>query len=189
MGGLIHVGAWDGEEFRDLDRELLLFEPQARPFRILQRDFAHRPDVWLVNAAAGARAGTATMYRVQPDHSSSLLRPDPAQLIGGFYPDGEETVQVTTIDETVRTYGIEGRFDTLTIDTQGYELEVLKGATVTLADISHVRCEPHSPQAYPGAATARQLDARLTAAGFARGESVPGNGEDGPDLCYDRVVS
>ena len=183
MGGVIHVGAWIGAEYAGSGRRLMLFEPQAGPFAQLLAAFRDQPGVILIDAAAGAAPGRATMYRVTPDHSSSLLRPE--RLLDGFSLDGEEDVKLTTVDDEVAHFGLEGRFDEMRIDTQGYELEVLKGARRTLNDLTRVECEIHNPDSYPGAATVEQLDEYMNAAGFTRVSLTPRVGDD-PAACYER---
>ena len=93
MAGLIHVGAWDGREYVGASGRLILFEPQARPFAQLTDNLGGHPDVVLVNAAAGATKRHATMYRLDPDHSSSLIKPTFDAAVG------EERVRVTTVDD------------------------------------------------------------------------------------------
>jgi FkbM family methyltransferase len=182
MGGLIHVGAWEGHEFVGSSRRLLLFEPQARPFQALMANLNGQVAVTLVNAAAGATPGRATIYRVNPDHSSSLIAP---RRDGWFTRDGQEEVRVTTVDDEVAHFGLGGLFDELGIDTQGYELEVLKGATVTLRDMRRVECEIHDPTVYPTAATIEALDAFLSDAGFERVDMRYPAGND-PTAIYER---
>jgi len=185
MGGIIHIGAWEGEEYIGSGRKLLLFEPQERPFKRLMRNLGSQTGVYLWNYAAGAQAGTATMYRVDPDHSSSLL--DPVGLRPDFNRAGEETVYVTTIDDTLEHLDMKGQYDILRLDAQGYELEALKGATATLADgIERVEVELHDPGTYPGAATLEQLDEFLEANGFAR-VALNTGGDDLADAYYEKI--
>lgn len=186
MGGLIHVGAWEGLEFANERRTLLLFEPQARAFEALKRNLSGNPHAVLVNAAAGATPGEMTMHKVAPDHSSSLL--EPAHLREGFHFDGEETVRVTTVDLVVEEFGLAGLFDVLAVDTQGYELEVLKGAQRTLPDIVRVECELHDANTYPGAASLETLDEFLADRGFGRTALDRQNSDDWGDAIYERRV-
>lgn len=167
MGGVIHVGAWTGEEYIGATGRLLLFEPQAEAFRTLRVNCPHAE---LVNAACGAETGTATMNTAHPSHSSSLL-----PCTGDVFA-GTETVEVTTVDDHAR--GRRG-YGTLRIDTQGYELEVLRGATATLRSVARVELEVHDPHTYRGAATRPQLDEYLAVHGFAR---------TSPDGHYTEVV-
>lgn len=171
MSGIIHVGGWLGIEYRDWspDRKLIVFEPQAGNFAQLEANLGGRPNVELVHAAVGAEPGTATLHVFDPSHSSSLLEPKVTQFATSEIDEiryvGTEEVTVTTLDATVN--GRNG-FDTLRIDTQGYELEVLRGATETLKRIERVELELHDPETYAGAAVLVDLDAFLTAHGFMR---------------------
>ncbi len=174
MGGLIHVGAWTGEEYVGDKRRLLLFEPQAEAFALLR---ANCPNAELVNAAVGATNGTATMNTAHPSNSSSLL------VSRGDVFDGTEQVRLTTLDKAMRG---RKRFDTLRIDTQGYELEVLRGATGTLERLERVELELHDPNTYRGAALLPELDEFMAAQGFVR-TVLNVNGSDGlGDVVYER---
>lgn len=175
-GGIIHAGAWDGREYAHTPPPLLLFEPQTGPFRRLQENCPH---ALLVNAACGAKAGKATMHVHRLDHSSSLLAPAHGDFIG------TTTVKVTTVDARVKG-DLRGQFSVLAIDTQGYELEVLKGATRTLKNLSKVEIELHDPGTYPGAASIEDLDAFLLPLGFERTVTTMPGRDDLGDLIYER---
>ena len=184
MGGIIHVGGWEGLEYVDHDGPLVIFEPQRRAFQALSRNLGDRADVTLVHAAAGARTGHVTMFRVAPDHSSSLI--EPGRLPSGHARDGEEDVLITTVDLIMNGMRLVG-FDTLRIDTQGYELQVLKGAAATLNHLDRVEIEAHDPNVYPGAATVPDLDAFLTVRGFQRTALAAPGLDDIADVTYERV--
>src|SRR3546814_5504899 len=86
--------------------------------------------------ALGAETGTATINVSENLASSSLLdveaRSVEALRETGY--TGTEEIVVRTLDEVVEPDW--RRPLALKIDTQGFELEVLKGAQQTLADIS-----------------------------------------------------
>lgn len=179
--GLIHVGAWQGLEYRRSTRRLLLFEPQAEAFARLVDNFSGRENVELVNVALGSKEGTAAMHTASPSHSSSLL---PArQSRSDIVFDGTETVTVTTLDKAMD--GREG-FDELRIDTQGYELEVLRGAAKTLAKIKRVECEIHDPNTYSGAGSLEAVDEYLASFGFARTSFDTEGSDNMGDATYER---
>jgi FkbM family methyltransferase len=172
--GLIAVGAWDGREYvaeaRHHSRPLLLFEPQADPFRRLVDNLGAFEDVTLVNVALGARRGVARMHKAHPDHSSSILAPK-TQL--DLYPDitfsGEtERVRVATLDGVIQNRGLVGLYDEMMIDVQGYELEVLRGGKRTLRDIEKIVCEVNWDEVYEGCAHVDEVDAFLEPFGFTR---------------------
>ncbi|MDP3938745.1 MAG: FkbM family methyltransferase, partial [Deltaproteobacteria bacterium] len=128
MGGLIHVGGWHGIEYIGTERRLLVFEPQREAFARLKLNLGALPNVELVNVALGAEEGVGVMHTAHPSHSSSLLTPRQAPADGVTF-EGTEAVSITTLDRAMQ--GREG-YDELRIDTQGYELEVLRGARRTL---------------------------------------------------------
>lgn len=188
MAGLVHVGAWDGSEYINSKRRLLLFEPQAEAFGRLRVNLAGHSNVELVNAACGATSGTATMHTARPSHSSSLLTssgPYAAAAPSQTVFDGTERVPLTTLDDAMR--GREG-FDTLRIDTQGYELEVLRGAVRTLRTLARVELELHDPETYFGAATLADLDAFMESCGWARSSLDVENSDGLGDVVYTRHI-
>lgn len=178
-GGVIHAGAWEGLEYIDDKRRLLLFEPQAEAFHTLQANVGDHANVELVHAALGAVSGVAEMFTATPSHSSSLLEPnDPRTVVF----EGKETVVVMTLDQAMR-----GRkpYEVLRIDTQGYELEVLKGAKRTLKKLKRIECELHDPSAYPGAGTLVQIDGFLQRRGFERTHLDRDASDDWGDVVYE----
>lgn len=170
MAGLIHVGAWDGREYVDHDGPLLLFEPQAEAFRALRRNVGMKPNVVLVKAALGSAPGFGEMFTANPDHSSSLLRPKRhLDLLPRISFDGREPVRITTLDRI--TAALPAHYEELVIDTQGYELEVLRGAVRTLEQISEVRCEVNLEELYEGCPMIEDIDDFLADQGFERTET------------------
>ena len=154
MAGVIHVGAWTGQEYIGVPGPLLLIEPQSEAFAVLKSRFRARKDVKVVNVAIGAEAGEAVIHTAIPSHSSSLLKPLRSRDDLGIYFEGEELVKVAPLDAVVNG----AHYDTLRVDTQGYELIVLEGATETLRQVRRVEIEIHDPTAYAGAASLEQVD-------------------------------
>lgn len=105
------------------------FEPSPATFATLRSRCAGMPRVHLVNAALGAeRSRQMFLENSRPDMSS--FRPiGPA---GWGEVVRETDVAVDTLDAYCRENGI-SRVDVLKSDTQGYELEVFKGAGDMLA--------------------------------------------------------
>lgn len=100
------------------------FEPGPTAFAQLQRAWGRSPGVSLWPCAVGAAAGKATF----PEHIATDM--------SSFLPMGPEcsgqiaqtvNVDVVRLDDFVREQGID-HVDILKIDTQGFELEVFKGA-------------------------------------------------------------
>jgi len=109
---------------------ILAFEPYGPSYQALRRRFRDTPTVETLNVALGAAPGSARLHLYSGHRMNSLLRldPDPANpMAGGFAPEGEVTVPVATVDGIAAERHLP-RIDILKIDTQGYDLEVLRGA-------------------------------------------------------------
>ena len=100
------------------------FEPGRDTFAELQRRTTGVPDLHLNNVALGSRAESRTFLQNERDDMSSFLEPsvDAWGEIKERYP-----VEITTVDDYCAAHGIE-RIDILKSDTQGFDLDVLKGA-------------------------------------------------------------
>jgi FkbM family methyltransferase len=106
------------------------FEPSPTAFAQLRENTQRTPNLRLTNAGIGASAGLLSL--IENDHSnmSSFLKLGEA----GWGEIVRETpVPVITLDDYCADSSIE-HIDLLKIDTQGYELEVLKGATTLLSE-------------------------------------------------------
>jgi FkbM family methyltransferase len=100
------------------------FEPGRATFEQLQRNMTDVPDLQLNNVALGATSGSATLIENERTDMSSLLEPGP-DCWGEI--ERRYAVDVTTVDDYCSQRGIE-KIDILKIDTQGFDLEVLRGA-------------------------------------------------------------
>lgn len=104
------------------------FEPGREAFAELQRRTAGIAELHLNNVALGARTESRTFLQNERDDMSSFLELS-ADGWGGVkdrYP-----VEVTTVDDYCAAHGIE-RIDVLKSDTQGFDLDVIKGAQRTI---------------------------------------------------------
>lgn len=108
------------------------FEPDPDTFRRLVAAVAHLPTVRPFNLALGSASGEARLFRFASDQTNSLL--PKAHGAESYVADadclretGSVPVAVTTLDGVCEELRI-ARIDLLKMDTQGYELEVLRGA-------------------------------------------------------------
>jgi len=129
------VGANIGQSvarFRQLlpGSEIYSFEPAPETFRELQTTTRGMTDVHIVNAGVGASAGTDVLVENDQTDMTSFLQPD----TGSWGTVVRETpVPVTTLDEFCVDRGID-HIDLLKTDTQGFDLEVLKGGAGLMHD-------------------------------------------------------
>ena len=134
-------------------------------------------EVVLVRKAAAAFTGIATLYMTRKPRTSSLLRPNVE--LRKRYPDPERAdvvgklqVACTTIDAAFAELGIDGP-DFIKIDTQGTELDVLKGAERALATCLALEVEVEFQPLYEGAALFRDIDAYVSGFGVRTLRSAP----------------
>ena len=171
--GIIHVGAHYGEEISEYVKngiqDIVVFEPLSECFDILaQKVMSLNANIEGHQVALGSAPGTATMYLSDNEkQSSSILKP---KVHLTHHPhvkfDGTEEVEVDLLDNfDTRDYNF------LNMDVQGYELEVLKGATETLKHVDYVYCEVNRDEVYEGNAYVEELDEFLSTYGMERVET------------------
>lgn len=126
---IFDVGANRGQTIERMRRAFAdpvihAFEPGREVFASLQRRMASVPDLHLNNVALGARTESRDFFDTDPPDMSSLLEQsiDAWGTVKATYP-----VAVTTVDDYCAEKGID-RIDILKSDTQGFDLDVLKGA-------------------------------------------------------------
>jgi FkbM family methyltransferase len=134
---VLDVGANRGqsvERFRELlpGCQLHSFEPSPTAFQQLQA--AASPDVRLINAAVGSAAGSVTLLENKVSALTSVLPLGPSGL-GTI--ERSTVVPMITLDDYCEEHQVT-QVDLLKCDTQGYELEVLRGAC-RLIDARRVR--------------------------------------------------
>ena len=105
------------------------FEPGPDTFRELQRRCAHLPDVHLNHLALGAESGKAELLENDQSDMSSLLEPAPDSW---GQVEKRTEVPVSTVDDYCERAGIEA-VHILKSDTQGFDLEVMRGAESMMA--------------------------------------------------------
>lgn len=101
------------------------FEPMDETYRLLRKNLSLNKltNVEAVNLACFSSSGRVAMERTCDSGTSHL---------SFIESENSKTVCVTTLDEFVAQSGIK-RIDVIKIDTEGCDLEVLKGARQTIA--------------------------------------------------------
>jgi FkbM family methyltransferase len=153
---LVDVGANQGQyarhaRFMGYGGEMISFEPGANAFRLLARSAATDSNWTTVRAAVGA-INDSVMLNVSANSVSSSLLP-----VSDLHTRAErasetiasESVPIVTLDEHIAAYG-EGKRIWLKLDVQGYEGEVLKGATKILRQCCVMECEASVRELYGG---------------------------------------
>tara|TARA_R110000824_G_scaffold231335_2_gene419138 strand:+ start:20273 stop:20911 length:639 start_codon:yes stop_codon:yes gene_type:complete len=171
--GAIHIGAFVGEELKDYRslglHNTILFEPQEHLFQIVQNKCEQEERVF--NVALGSERGDKEMYISHTEGgvqngcgaSSSLLRPKKHLSEHPHVKFVKKTaVEIDTLDSFVNNNNIDPtKYNFLNIDVQGFELEVLKGATGTLNHIDAMILEINRDEVYEGCPMVTDLDEYL----------------------------
>jgi FkbM family methyltransferase len=176
--GIIHIGAHFGNEIKDYNeigyKNIIFVEPASQTFKTLKSNVEllnsdEYCKISFINKAFGSYIGEVEMFTetANQGQSSSILEP-------GFhlvqYPGitftSKEMVQLTTLNNEIKN--IDGEFNLLNIDVQGYELEVLKGSTDILPKIDFINTEVNKVEVYKGCALINQIDDFLGQYGFVK---------------------
>jgi FkbM family methyltransferase len=120
---------------------IVSFEPLDRPARIYESFFHNDTRTRLVRAAVGTERGSLLMHVTAKDDSSSPLAVGKlqTQTFGTTVIDTLE-VPCGPLSDYLRDDEL-GQQNLLKVDTQGFELQVLRGAEGLLDKISAVYCE------------------------------------------------
>jgi len=164
--GVIEVGAHYAEEYPGLVNggveNFIFFEPVKSSY-VKMRDLLPRTkNIKVFNMALGNYSGMVTMYTetVHQGKSNSILKPFLHKM---EYPDivfdDYESVLIDKLDNIKFNRSL---YNMLQTDTQGYDLEVLKGATRTLKKMDFIKAEVYRKELYEGAAFVEEIDAFLT---------------------------
>lgn len=146
---VIDVGANHGQ-YGDLLRDIgykgwiVSFEPVRAPFEDLLKRAAARPPWRVFQYALGSQNGHAEINVSESDDLTSFLTPlGPTKTLPGNRVAGRETVEVRRLDSIFDECmaGIAAHRLYLKLDTQGFDLEVLRGADGVLANIMGVQAE------------------------------------------------
>lgn len=148
--------------------EAILFEPDPRSIEGLR---AMAPKNWkVINAALGLKNELRDLHLCARDQCSSFLKPDLNIL--GRWPNPErfrieKTIKLETrsLDEVVRTEKL-GNIDFIKVDTQGSELDILRGSKQTLANVIGVEVEVEFVPIYKGQPLFADICAYLNGLGF-----------------------
>ena len=147
------------------------FEPVEANFRRLQEVCAPDPQWHAYHCALGSERGTAEINVSRGTNYSSFLSPSAygAESSADIEVERTEVVQVKRLDEVFGevTAGIAQPQAYLKMDTQGFDLEVLRGASGCLAQILALQSELSLQPLYEGMPSWTEALSEFTAAGFA----------------------
>jgi FkbM family methyltransferase len=160
------------EAWEDLgDRcEIVGFEPDTVECQRLREHYRDRPWVRIVPHALGAAPGTATLYITREPACSSIYPPidevvdrhprlEPQRMVRS------EAIELITMDDWCAANALEN-VDLVKLDTQGSELDILRGAERTLESVSIVQTEVEFNPMYDAQPLFGDVDRFLRERGF-----------------------
>ena len=172
IGTVLDVGANEGQ-FIKVARALfpkapiLAFEPNPHLTPSLERLLSASGNVTIFPLACGREPAVTPLYLTKFSPAASLLRPT-ALSIPDFPAEIGETIQVRVerLDEVVRASELARGPYLLKIDVQGFEWEVLQGATGILPDVTVILCEVNAADFYSDQAGFEQIYLFMREHGF-----------------------
>ena len=179
---ILDVGANRGQYASELRKKygytkrIVSFEPMKKAFELLQQEMGSDPAWSGRNWALGAESGEQSINIAGNSASSSLLDMLPAHseaAPSSVYVDSE-TTQVRSLDEVFSEFVEPGKVTLLKVDTQGYEMEVLKGASSSLSKVTALQIELSLTPLYDGAPLFENVVAHVRGQGFLPHWFLPG---------------
>ena len=176
--GIIHIGIHWGEEHESYIKmnvkNLLYYEADPNNYQIC-KDFIKKntPDdvsVRLVNKALGDTNSVMEFYISSNDsESSSFLKPKKhLSQYPWIHFEKKVNIQLNRLDDVIENVNC---FNTLVIDVQGFELNVLRGSCETLKNIDYIMTEINIDENYEGCCLLDELDLFLSNFSFERIET------------------
>ena len=186
INGIIHVGANDAQEFNFYDKfpgPKLYFEPIPHVAQKIKNKIGDkirrtdRPVTVEVLACGSQNLDEITLHvSSNAGNSSSILDGKNSGHFARFGITTESDIQVkmvrldTYMESHLRYLESLGAsslpYNTLVIDTEGYDLEVLKGAEITLKSINYLMVESWADNFFIGAPTFDEQNSWILAHGF-----------------------
>jgi FkbM family methyltransferase len=150
---VLDVGANVGLTVKNFHRDfpnstIHAFEPSPRTYRELTNNTAKLEAVQTWNFGLGSQAARLKLLENSRSGRSSILE---TGVDGWGTVQAQTEVEIRTLDDFCAEHGIE-KVDILKVDTEGYDLEVLKGAQRLLNEnrIGMVYCEIFFMEIYRG---------------------------------------
>ena len=167
--GIIQIGANSGQEvplFKTLTQNIILVEPIPHLAEQLKINY---PTCLTVACAAGSANAKSILHIASNNgESSSLLTPIDHKL---YYPGVtfNQTIDVSIkrFDEIIHEHKIDMQnFNVLVTDTQGYDLEAIKGFGEYITNIELIICEYINSNLYQNNASFSSISDYLSLFGF-----------------------
>jgi len=168
---VLDVGAHTGQYGRSLRTlgyrgKITSFEPVRKTFAALENAIDGDTKWNAHNIALGAEPGVATIHVTRGTDYSSMLVPSAVQPERAGEVDHDEQVSVQRLDDIYADIAGDASSVLLKLDTQGWDLVVLSGATNCLENVSAIQTEISVIPLYDGMPTWIDSMSRLADLGF-----------------------
>ena len=195
-GGVIHVGANDGQErYLYSENKLKVVWVEAIPdmYGNLLRNIEPYPDQKAINALITDRDGESRTMHISNNYgmSSSIF-----ELLDhkDIWPDVHYVHEIQLTTSTLKSALANAKinpneYDALVMDTQGSELLVLKGAEDLLANFKYIKTEAADFEIYENCATTDQLCSFLEARGFSLVRKDEFARREGGGACFELLFA
>lgn len=156
------------------DPYIYSFEPQPETYSALKAKYDNDPKCHLYNLGLGSVNDKIIFYDMPDKRHGSFIKFNPKGAPSHTYTMGlknplginnEILVDVTTINKFCANKNITN-IDILKIDTQGYEVEVLKGGLDVLQNVRAIELEVMFSDLYPDHSTLGEISSILESCGF-----------------------
>jgi len=164
---IVDVGGLDGEVATIFagsvpHAKVITYEPIASNFNILSKNIQKFKNIEAHNRGLSSIKQQLCINKTRSIASSSLLEVE-ATIQSSFFAENlhvasTESVYLDTLDNEIASNEI---VNILKIDVQGYEMEVLKGASKTLLNTNIILIEMQNHDMYYGAPRYYEIDAYL----------------------------
>jgi FkbM family methyltransferase len=166
---ILHVGAHEAEEFEEYIGNgwgpVTWVEVQPEKVKFL-REKLKNTDHSVIQAAVWNESGVTQNLKIMSNSQSSSLLPLGTHQIR--YPsiviEKEFSVKTITLDELVKGQ----RFEYISLDIQGAELNALKGFSNGIKSVLWVYCEVNKEHLYEGCCLIQDIDEYLSKFNFKR---------------------
>ena len=162
--GVVHVGANNGYEIEFYlamgAEKILAFEPLDSAFTELLKKYSNEPRVTLMQCALGDFPAEALLNVTSGDGmGSSFLR----EYAGPYIFIGQQSCPIVRFDSLDVDMS---PFNTLVVDTQGMEMQVLRGFGEKLKEFEFLNIECSRSALYEGGYAAQEVIDFLAEQGF-----------------------
>lgn len=170
---VLHVGAFDGREdgmYQNLGMQVFYVEPNPTTFAALTKRNPHRT---CFNVALGESNNEVDFKLYHPPECSSMhpRSKEFAAVVPYVKEVGVAKVRMQRGDDLLPQTG---KVAALMIDTQGHELQVLKGCKAMLRDVQVILTEIQHQPLYAGCSLSHEIGPWLAAHGFVKVWEAPG---------------